>query len=70
MQTALPADMVLKISYAGRLGRRLLAQADANQIIDFPDTASGQLLSQAFASTYYSKRTGVKPANVTPAALV
>jgi Carboxypeptidase regulatory-like domain len=66
MQTELPASLVMKISYAGRLGRRLLAQADANQIIDFPDKASGQMLSQALAATTIQLRAGVKPANVTP----
>jgi hypothetical protein len=35
LQRSLPQDMVLKASYAGRLGRRLLAQADANQVLDF-----------------------------------
>jgi hypothetical protein len=65
MQTELPANMILKISYAGRLGRRLLGQPDANQIIDFPDKVSGQMLSQAFASTTQQIRAGVKPLNVT-----
>ncbi len=38
MQRKLPWDMVLKVSYAGRLGRRLLAQTDVNQVLDFPDS--------------------------------
>lgn len=50
MEQRLPAGMLLKISYAGRLGRRLLAQVDSNQIIDFPDKQSGQLMSQAMAN--------------------
>ena len=29
------------MTYVGRLGRRLLAQADANQLIDFPDQRLG-----------------------------
>jgi hypothetical protein len=66
MQHAFAGDLVLKINYAGRLGRRLLAQADANQIIDFPDKASGQLLSQAFAAMTLQIRAGVDPANLTP----
>jgi hypothetical protein len=66
MQTALPGDTVLKISYVGRLGRRLLAQADANQIIDFPDTLSGQLLSQAFAAITLQNRAGVPSLSTTP----
>src|SRR6185312_14806763 len=39
---------VMKLSYAGRFGRRLLAQADGAQLIDFTDPGSGQTLSQAF----------------------
>lgn len=45
-----PRNYILKVNYAGRLGRRLLAQADANQLIDFPDRSSGQMMSQAFAA--------------------
>ena len=37
VQQELPAHTVLKISYVGRLGRRLLADADASQVIDVPD---------------------------------
>lgn len=61
MQTSLPGDLVLKLNYAGRLGRRLIAQADAEQILDFPDPSSGQLLSQAFASITTQIRNGVSP---------
>jgi len=66
MQTQLPGDMVMKLSYAGRLGRRLLAQADANQVLEFPDPASGQLYSAAFAAVSNQLRAGVQPGNVTP----
>ncbi|MGB6744520.1 MAG: hypothetical protein WBE38_12820, partial [Terracidiphilus sp.] len=64
VQRQLPGDTVLKVSYVGRLGRRLLAQTDANQVLDFPDPVSGQLLSQAMASVTKQLRAGV--ANVTP----
>jgi hypothetical protein len=50
IQQQLPGHMVLKLSYVGRLGRRLLAQADASQLIDFPDKTSGQLMSTAFGN--------------------
>jgi hypothetical protein len=66
MQHSFPWDMVFKLSYVGRLGRRLLAQADANQILDFPDKTSGQTLSQAFASMTTQIRAGVAPKNVKP----
>lgn len=32
---------ILKVNYVGRLGRRLLATADASQLIDFPDNTGG-----------------------------
>ena len=50
VQHEFPKNYILKLDYAGRLGRKLLAQADANQLIDFPDTHSGQKMSQAFAT--------------------
>ncbi|HTX75190.1 MAG TPA: hypothetical protein VMD29_03215, partial [Terracidiphilus sp.] len=42
---------LLKIDYVGRLGRRLLAQADTSQLIEFPDNTgkSTQTMSQAMA---------------------
>lgn len=50
IQQEFKGGFILKLGYVGRLGRRLLAQADAEQLIDFPDKASGQLLSQAMAN--------------------
>jgi hypothetical protein len=41
----------------GRMGRRLLGQADANQLIDFPDIKSGQMMSTAFANISKQMRT-------------
>jgi hypothetical protein len=58
-QRTLPQDMIVKVSYAGRLGRRLLAQADANQVLDFPDPVSGQLFSDAFGNITTEARQGV-----------
>ena len=57
----IPGGMILKASYSGRLGRRLLAQADASQLIDFRDTTPGQggeLMSTAFATASEELRTG------------
>ncbi|HLZ40019.1 MAG TPA: carboxypeptidase-like regulatory domain-containing protein [Candidatus Sulfotelmatobacter sp.] len=63
----LPAGLILRSSYVGRLGRRLLAQADANQLIDFKDPVSGQLMSDAFANVTRELRAGVDPVSgVTP----
>jgi hypothetical protein len=50
MQHQFAQDIVMKLSYAGRLGRRLLAQTDANQVLDFPDPVSGQTLGQAMSN--------------------
>ncbi|MBW4028827.1 MAG: carboxypeptidase regulatory-like domain-containing protein [Acidobacteria bacterium] len=61
MQRSFAGDLVMKLNYTGRLGRRLLAQADANQILDFPDKASGQFLSSAFATITQALRAGADP---------
>jgi len=66
MQHAFAGDLVMKLSYAGRQGRRLLAQTDANQVLDFPDPVSGQLLSQAMASVTQQLRGGATSATVIP----
>ncbi len=66
MQTSMRGDLVLKLNYAGRLGRRLLAQADANQVLDFPDPTSGQLYSVALGNVTQQLRAGVSPNNLTP----
>ena len=50
VQHEFPQGFILKANYVGRLGRRLLAQADANQLIDFPDSVSGEMMSTAFAN--------------------
>jgi Carboxypeptidase regulatory-like domain len=60
-QRELGAGLLLKLNYAGRLGRRLLAQVDASQIIDTPDPTSEQLYSQAFADVTQKLRAGQDP---------
>ncbi len=50
---------LLSMTYVGRLGRRLIAQVDASQLIDFPDTKSGQMMSQAFANISEEVRKGL-----------
>ncbi len=50
MQQEIKGGLIFKLGYVGRLGRRLLAQADAEQLIDFPDKVSGQTLQQAIAN--------------------
>lgn len=63
-QHEFPQDFILKTSYVGRLGRRLLAQADANQVIDFPDGISGQQLSNAFGNITQQVRAGADTADL------
>ena len=58
MQHQFPQSFILKMNYVGRLGRRLIAQADSSQLLDFPDKASGQLMSTAFANTTQELRAG------------
>jgi hypothetical protein len=64
-QHQFPQGYILKTAYVGRLGRRLMAQADTSQLIDFPDKASGQLYSQAFANMSKQLRAGVATTAVT-----
>ncbi len=58
IQHEFPGGFILRANYVGRMGRRLLAQADASQLIDFPDPVSGQLMSTAFANVTQELRTG------------
>jgi hypothetical protein len=57
-QHEFPRGFILRSNYVGRLGRRLLAQADSNQLIDFRDPVSGQLMSQAFGNITQALRSG------------
>ena len=49
-QHEFPGRLLLKTTYVGRLGRRLLGQTDAEQLIEFTDPVSGQTMSQAFGA--------------------
>ncbi|MGB6460530.1 MAG: hypothetical protein WBG02_11245, partial [Candidatus Acidiferrum sp.] len=48
IQRELPGNTLLEVDYVGRLGRRLFAQSDAAQLVDFKDLASNQGLISAF----------------------
>jgi hypothetical protein len=50
VQRELPGNMILDVSYVGRRGKALFALADAAQVLNFKDTASGQLMFDAFNS--------------------
>lgn len=58
MEQKFPKGFILKMSYVGRFGRHLLAQADANQLIDFPDKRSSQMMSAAFTDVEKELRAG------------
>lgn len=59
-QHEFPKGFLLKTTYVGRLGRRLLGQVDADQLIDFPDSIgnSGQMMGDAFAKMETNLRAG------------
>jgi hypothetical protein len=59
VQQEFPHGFLMKLNYVNRLGRRLIAQADASQLIDFPDSASQQLMSQAFSNLVQQARANV-----------
>jgi len=65
MQRELPGNMLIDVSYVGRLGRKLFTQADAAQIVDFKDPASGQTLVQAFNTLQSQLGPNLNLANVT-----
>jgi hypothetical protein len=65
MQHEFPKGFILKTDWVGRFGRRLMAQADMSQLVDFPDPASGQTMAQAVANVTTQIRAGVDPHNVT-----
>src|SRR5690349_16275616 len=46
-QRELPGNFIFEASYVGRQGRQLFALADAGQILNFKDPASGQLMIDA-----------------------
>lgn len=63
VQRELPSHMIVKVNYVGRLGRRLLADADASQVMDVPDYTNGsnQSMAQAFAGLTTQLRAGADP---------
>jgi hypothetical protein len=64
MQHEFPSSTLLRIAWASRLGRRLLGQTDSSQLVDFPDKASGQLMSQAITNMELQLRAGANPAKL------
>jgi hypothetical protein len=65
IQRELPGNFILDASYVGRQGRKLFAQADAAQILDFKDPASGQFMLTALNNLQAQLLAGATPATVT-----
>ncbi len=63
-QQEMPGRFVLRMNYDLRLGRRLLGQADASQLVEFVDPVSNQAMSAAFAGLATQLRGGVNTAQV------
>jgi hypothetical protein len=57
IERELPDHFQLDVTLFGRFGRRLMAQADAGELVDFKDPQSGQLMSQAFTGLTTQMRT-------------
>jgi hypothetical protein len=68
IQQEFPGHTILKMSYVGRLGRRLLADADAGQVLDVPDYTGGstQTMAQAFAGMTTELRAGISTRKLSP----
>jgi len=49
-QRELPGNFLVEATYFGRLGRRLISQSDAGQVVNFRDPASGHSLAGDFGS--------------------
>lgn len=57
-QRDIPGNLILDVSYVGRKARRLFAQSDASQIVDFKDPASGQFMIAAFNAVQSQLQSG------------
>jgi hypothetical protein len=63
VQREIPGSTIVELSYVGRLGRSLFAQADASQVLNFVDATSGQALFDAFRAMQQQVQSG---AAITP----
>lgn len=59
VQRELPGNFVVEVNYFGRLGRKLIADGDAAQTLNFKDAASGQFLKNAFGQLQAQVQKGV-----------
>jgi len=66
LQRELPGNFILEANYVGRLGRKLFAQSDGAQIVDFMDPTSNEGLIDAFNQLSAQVRAGVPGSSITP----
>jgi hypothetical protein len=66
VQRELPAGLQLELGYVGRFAHRLIALADANQLVDFNVPADGQTLFQAIGNLETEARAGAATATSQP----
>ena len=66
VQRELPGKFLLDVNYFARLGRRLLIQSDAGQIINFTDPASGHTMAGDFSALTLQTRQPGFNGTVTP----
>jgi hypothetical protein len=59
VQRELPGNLIVEANYVGRLGRKLFAQSDGAQIVDFIDPASKEGLISAFNQLSAQTRQGL-----------
>jgi hypothetical protein len=65
IQREFPHNFLLDVSYVGRQGRKLFAQADTAQILDFKDPASGQFMLSALNALQAQVTAGLPSSQVT-----
>jgi len=66
IQRELRGNFIIDLSYVGRQGRKLFAQGDAAQALNFKDAASGQFLFPAFNGLKAEILAGTPGARITP----
>jgi len=65
-QREMPGNFILEATYVGRQGRKLFAQADLAQALNFKDPASGQGMYDAFNLLQAQVQAGLTGGAITP----
>jgi hypothetical protein len=65
-QREMPGNFILEATYVGRQSRKLFAQADVAQALNFKDPASGQLMLDAFNRLQAQVQAGLTGGAITP----